>query len=435
MEQRLISPKEEPSSVSFLQLKSSLYQKFENEGVIRSLKSQLRSQVLGKLRGDRLFQALKRNREPLTIIERAVHSLVADFLHSRQYHNSLSVFLPECNANLPTDHKNGGGNFGLSFDDAVSILRLKPQKLTDDRYIVGILRNRKSSKSKLEAFLEAFSERPGHREKVENGCQTPAKLFNPEIDSVDWKLKRLEEKYRADLEKEAALPYQTMEERMQKYQRECDKRARKEIEDEIARIRSTEIIQMRTEERMRYRRELEVVQQQIEEMYKERLSDLRSKEERMSSEIKSKQKIVEDSAFQQRQRILDDMERLREREASARRAEVQNAKRAQLEEDRLAHKAMMLDRQIRDYEKARREIHESKRQAAEQARKEADKEWESKLKGTMEARVADTKLVQKMREELQGERNRFDAKQKELDAERRRVEELVASVQVSIRLR
>eukprot|EP00466_Bigelowiella_natans_P015063 jgi/Bigna1/126361/aug1.2_g1069 len=228
--------KEDDLSLSYDELREKLYERFHNEGVIKSLKSQLRSQVLGKLRGDPLYSAINvREQKPLTILQRAIHSLVAEFLHCREYHQTLSVFLPECATELPSKEK--GHGYGLTFEDAINTLNLRPNK----------------------AFIEAFANRPEKQgEKAESSTQTAPNLFNPDIDTVDWKLKKLEEKYRSDLEKDAAMPYLTMEERMQKYQRDCDKRARTEIEQEIRRIRSTEIAQVRIEERMRYRQELEV---------------------------------------------------------------------------------------------------------------------------------------------------------------------------------
>eukprot|EP00466_Bigelowiella_natans_P015064 jgi/Bigna1/126362/aug1.2_g1070 len=164
-------------------------------------------------------------------------------------------------------------------------------------------------------------------------------------------------------------------------------------------------------------------------MYKQRLTDLRDKESKMQHDINQRHPLVEDSAFKQRQRILDDMERLREREQAVRRTEVQNAKRAQLEEERLSHKAMLLDRQMRDYEKARREINEAQRQAAEQARDQTNREWEEKIKTSAEMRIEDAKLMQKMREELKQERARNEAKQAELDQERQRLQDLKGNVQ------
>ncbi|GAB5359668.1 hypothetical protein AAMO2058_000562800 [Amorphochlora amoebiformis] len=409
----------EDDGKSYLQMRDGLYRHFQNSGLITNLKTQLRSQVLGKLKGN---PAAKKSIGSPGLIKRAVHSLVAEFLSTENLHHTLSVFIPETGlfpggiegrgrkANLDGIEKQT--TFGLTSEDLEGLLKLHAEVEGEKHVSMRIkeaeaVTNATHRKSKLEALIEGFATRPGRAAHVSSYSQTTEEL-HPEYNAIDWKLKKVDEKYQTQLEKENALPYLTMEERMQKYRRDTDARAKKEIQDEVERIRATQISQMRVEERMRYRRELEVVQSQIEDMYKERLTELREKEERMQNDLKRKSQIAEDSAFKHRQRALDDMERLRAREEVVRRNEIDHEKRTQLESERLTQKALNLERQMTEVIKSRREMDTALRQAVAQAKAEKDREWETKMTKGAEARLADAKLIQQMRDDLKSERKRLE---------------------------
>ncbi|XP_051871099.1 centriole and centriolar satellite protein ofd1 isoform X5 [Pristis pectinata] len=91
-------------AISSEELRRRLYQTFKNRGVLDSLKSQLRNQLVHELtRPDlngRLLPRGHRHQRPSTdedsLLIMAANSMVADHLSSTGYEYSLSVFYPEC---------------------------------------------------------------------------------------------------------------------------------------------------------------------------------------------------------------------------------------------------------------------------------------------------------------------------------------------------
>lgn len=66
--------------------------------------------------------------------------------------------------------------------------------------------------------------------------------------TLDEKLRKMDLKFADRLVSERMMPFKTMEERMLKYKREVDERARAEIAAEIANIREIEVAAVRLEE-------------------------------------------------------------------------------------------------------------------------------------------------------------------------------------------
>lgn len=71
--------------------------------------------------------------------------------------------------------------------------------------------------------------------------------------SLDEKLRKMDLKFADRLVSERMMPFKTMEERMVKYKREVDERARAEIAAETANIREIEVAAVRLEEQNKNR--------------------------------------------------------------------------------------------------------------------------------------------------------------------------------------
>ena len=70
----------------------------------------------------------------------------------------------------------------------------------------------------------------------------------------------------------------TVEERMLRYQRECDERAQSEIAIATKRFRDSALVRARMDERARYRAELERARDELAQEHRERLARLKSRE-------------------------------------------------------------------------------------------------------------------------------------------------------------
>ncbi len=418
---------------SYNELRSDLYSKFQSSGMIQSLKSQLRAQMLSQLRkakaGSSQAVVAKGSALGQSVISRLLNSLIAEYLSKSGLRHTLSVFLPESGTN---------GNNSNTVDDLLQVLRLDGNSQamsTPDQHIIDNLillsggsrtqsssKAVSSSKSTLEAFFLAFASKPQPKPrevptKTTDTQTTKNGTSRLEYDSVDYKLKMLEVKYQEQLDKERSKPFEAIDQRMSKYQRECDTRARKEVKEEVERIRATELAQIRIEERMRHRGELQVVQQQIEDMYRERMKEIQEKEDNMSSALNRKAQLVESTQYKARQRLLEDIERVRQREAQVKREAVHNSQRLQLELDKIAHKSEEMNKLMNDYKEKTRELDQTLRQTREQAKFETQREWEKKLEETLKARFGDMKTLKALETALEEERAKFH---EELEIERQR---------------
>jgi hypothetical protein len=113
------------------------------------------------------------------------------------------------------------------------------------------------------------------------------------------------------MERDGAIPREALEERMMAYQVQVDQQAREEVAAEIERWKDTELQEMRQAEAAAHRRELDICRAQWDKTYQDALAELKRREEESSTRLRRKEQEVETARFEQRQRILEDMERLR----------------------------------------------------------------------------------------------------------------------------
>ena len=112
-----------------------------------------------------------------------------------------------------------------------------------DRYIKAPI---PTSMSLLRALLEYVSQANGDSVKfVDTSAQTVME------ESIDQKLKRIDEKFQGLLAAEQSHPIKSFEERRLQWQREADERLRMEVEEAVARVRRVEISKVRDEEQAR----------------------------------------------------------------------------------------------------------------------------------------------------------------------------------------
>jgi hypothetical protein len=81
---------------------------------------------------------------------------------------------------------------------------------------------------------------------AESSSQTAAE------ESIDQKLRRIDEKFQGLLAAEQTYPMKSFEERRVQWQREADERLRTEVEEAVARVRRVEISKVRLEEQSRW---------------------------------------------------------------------------------------------------------------------------------------------------------------------------------------
>jgi hypothetical protein len=96
------------------------------------------------------------------------------------------------------------------------------------------------------------------------------------------------------------MPFKTLEERMSKYKRECDKKYDEDLQKEMARLRDFEVSKIRMEEAQKYRSKLSSFTEEMEHLHLEKVKELKIREQETISRIKNKEREVEKVAFEHR---------------------------------------------------------------------------------------------------------------------------------------
>lgn len=121
--------------------------------------------------------------------------------------------------------------------------------------------------------------------------------------------------YLAECANQKLKPAQSFEQHMLRYQSEYDALCEKRLQEELERFKTTELALVRTEERKRYDREIEVLRASLLQEHREKQSRLIEREREMELDFVSKRTGLETSLFDTRQSLMQEMEKLRTQEA------------------------------------------------------------------------------------------------------------------------
>lgn len=129
-------------------------------------------------------------------------------------------------------------------------------------------------------------------------CQTED--VGAESLTLDQKLRNIDYGLMERVQVERAMPFKTLEERMQKYKRECDKKYADDLQREVARLRDFEVSKIRMEEAQKYRSKLTQFTDEMEKLHLEKVKELKIRENETIARIKTKEREVEKVAFEHR---------------------------------------------------------------------------------------------------------------------------------------
>lgn len=110
---------------------------------------------------------------------------------------------------------------------------------------------------------------------------------------------------------ESLMPAKAIEEKMLKYQRETDAKHKIELEREILRIKEIEVSSIRIDENKKYLKKLEEIRNEYEQEYNERYETLKRREADFNLKIANKEKELEVSQYETRQKYLNQIEALK----------------------------------------------------------------------------------------------------------------------------
>ncbi|MEW5300111.1 MAG: hypothetical protein WDW36_003065 [Sanguina aurantia] len=296
--------------------RQQVYSQFKQTGVLGSVKSQLRAQLLSQLQKGHLVKLGPPAHDRPSLRRRVLNSLVAEYFGAANYSYSLSVFREE-----------GGveGTPMLEESEMLEVLKLESGSLLRAAYITAKARHRdqavQASCTLLHLF-EALSDSaarthcPGSTQTLDRhgrpgaGLGPHAVTLDAGSRDMDARMRQVEESHAARARSQQLYPTQGAEERMALFRQEVEEQARAEIIRQVSRVREVELAAVRLDEASKGRVALDKERLELDRVHHERLAKLRAREEEVGERLRRQQRDVEDIAFGHRQKMMREEERL-----------------------------------------------------------------------------------------------------------------------------
>ncbi|MEE6470150.1 hypothetical protein FKM82_008868 [Ascaphus truei] len=258
------------TSLSQEELRKRLYQTFKNKGVLDSLKTQLRNQLIRELRhpafsGEATAQCDGGQADSL--LYRASNSLVADHLSRCGYEYSLSVFYPECG--LEKEQV-------FTVRDLLQLMKINP-KSGLYKSLTSSLQNENAKVEKLQFIDEQFEEMYPKRHRTES-----------------------------------------LESKLSEYRKEMEEQLRAEMSQKLQHFKDVEVAKIKLEERDKSQKEMSDFRRELEKTYQTKSGGLVSREKNATERLQRQHEIEEKDMYAQRQTLLKDIEMVRSRETDLR---------------------------------------------------------------------------------------------------------------------
>ncbi|KAM6420863.1 centriole and centriolar satellite protein OFD1 isoform 3-T3 [Pluvialis apricaria] len=291
----------ERETLSQDELRKRLYQTFKNRGVLDTLKTQLRNQLIHELMHPILSGELKPRAVPSddsSLLITASNSLVADHLQRCGYEYSLSVFFPESGLEKKKL---------WTMQDLLQLMRINPKSslyksLTKLIYwiLVGFLMQ----------ILIGLTEH--HLSKETHDTDTQTTSVPPYRESLAEKLQLIDEQFAGSYPQHQK--YESLEVKLHEYRKEIEKQLQAEMFQKLEHFKEVEIAKIKMEEKVQTQKEISELRHELERTHRAKSEALISREKNAIERLQKQQEIEAKEVYAQRQSLLKDIEVIRTRE-------------------------------------------------------------------------------------------------------------------------
>ncbi|EFB16537.1 hypothetical protein PANDA_017276, partial [Ailuropoda melanoleuca] len=284
------------------ELRKKLYQTFKDRGILDTLKTQLRKQLIHELMHPVLSGELQPRSvsvEGSALLIGASNSLVADHLQRCGYEYSLSVFFPE--SGLAKEKV-------FTMQDLLQLIKINPESSLYKSLISGF---DKENKGFLMQFLRELAEY--HQSKASCDMETQTSSAFPSKDSLAEKLQLIDDQFADAYPQRPKL--ESLEIKLNEYKREIEQQLRAEMCQKLKYFKDTEIAKVKMEEKRKAERELAEFRNELERACQAKSEALISREKMALERIQKHQEMETKEIYAQRQLLLKDIDLLRGREA------------------------------------------------------------------------------------------------------------------------
>ncbi|XP_051486757.1 centriole and centriolar satellite protein OFD1 isoform X1 [Apus apus] len=291
----------ERETLSQDELRKRLYQTFKSRGVLDTLKTQLRKQLIQDLmhpilRGELQPQAVPSDESSL--LTTASNSLVADHLQRCGYEYSLSVFFPESGLEKKKL---------WAIQDLLHLMRISPKSRLYKSLTSG---TRKENKGFLMQILIGLTEH--HLSKETQDTETQTTSVPPFRQSLAEKLQLIEEQFADSYPQHQK--YESLEVKLHEYRKEIEKQLQAEMCQKLEHFKEVEIAKIKMEEKAQTQKEISELRHELERTHQAKSEALISREKNAIERLQKQQEIEAKEVYAQRQSLLKDIEVIRTRE-------------------------------------------------------------------------------------------------------------------------
>uniref|UniRef100_A0A8C8FVZ4 LisH domain-containing protein n=1 Tax=Oncorhynchus tshawytscha TaxID=74940 RepID=A0A8C8FVZ4_ONCTS len=295
------------------ELRKRLYQTFKNRGVLDTLKTQLRNQLIHELKHPILSGETVPRPVPMksdSVLVTASNSLVADHLRNSGYEYTLSVFYPECGM---------GKDKIFTSRDILQLMKISPRS---PLYKSLVITSSCILAWPLLMFLPGFlmsllielTDRHLHGEWRDADTQTTSTPAYRE--SLVDKMKMIDEEYEALRYK--GDKWVSYESKLAAYRKEVEAQVQAEMNAKLQHYKDVEMSKVKMEEKDKSRKEILQLRQDMERTYEMKSGALINREKNAIDRLQKQQEIEEKDIYMQRQAVLKEIETVRNREAELR---------------------------------------------------------------------------------------------------------------------
>ncbi|XP_071331455.1 centriole and centriolar satellite protein ofd1 isoform X2 [Trachinotus anak] len=309
-------------SLSPDELRKRLYQTFKNKGVLDTLKTQLRNQLIQELKhppltgGEPVPRPVSVKSEPLLVS--ACNSIVADHLSTSGYEYTLSVFYPEsglCKEKVFTK------------EDLLHFLKISPES--------ALYRSLSSNKDNDKGFLISLLTQLTHHHThgLCHDADTQTTSIASHGESLVEKMKMIDKEYENfNYSGDKWFPLQS---KLAAYRKEIEAQIQAEMNTKMQHFKDVEIAKVRMEEKSKFHKEFDKLKQELERTYEMKAKALMDREKNAIDRLQKQQEIEEKNVYMQRQSVLKEIETLRNRENELRMRSEAFEKTCQIHEEKV----------------------------------------------------------------------------------------------------
>ncbi|XP_027544719.1 oral-facial-digital syndrome 1 protein isoform X1 [Neopelma chrysocephalum] len=292
----------EREALSQEELRKRLYQTFKSRGVLDTLKTQLRNQLIHELMHPILSGELQPQTVPSddsSLLITASNSLVADHLQRCGYEYSLSVFFPESGLEKKKL---------WTMQDLLHLMRISPKSSLYKSLTSG---TQKENKGFLMQILIGLTEH--HLNKETHNTETQTTSVPPYRESLAEKLQLIDEQFADSYPQHQK--YESLEVKLHEYRKEIEKQLQAEMHQKLEHFKEVEIAKVKMEEKVQTQKEISELRHELEKTHQAKSEALISREKNAIERLQKQQEIEAKEVYAQRQSLLKDIEAVRTREA------------------------------------------------------------------------------------------------------------------------